>query len=548
LKPTLVERGQLNRCATPQPRMAGANIGAHIRIVLAIASFVIYATAVLMLGQHRNIPFLPEREAFAAAVSTTHFGAPLGTMYSGLRARIRDPNTPLEPALKQATDGKIEPGIVLPYGGMDGNGVGYIVLVTGAMLIFGATTACPILAMLALMGVSGTAFLWRFGSENALVIMLYFLGLTLLLFTPVVWEPRVAPEIPIGGIRYFSVVGMLPAFYLAAEFVDVAALRKGIRWLRFSLLALQAIILMLAILTRTSNLGLLAGLGLIWLYSMLRGRRDGYGIRLQLGKGAAVALAAGGFVALILALLPPRYLGEGRVTGVAWHRALMSLGINPKWPFGNLREIYDCDYPDLWALATGIWTPGQRLQPGLLDANGVCVWIHYAHTHNIRAHPVELASMESAEREAFFSVVKLYPRQVWDTYFHYKSSMLAAEIEQALYPKFDLSKYTPMLRGLFWAAFAVLLAFLLTPSIAPEPNGSLRFIGITVLFALSAFPGYYIAWPGTAQTFELKLYVLLVFGAVLNALAAWVTRSIKPYRNRGALLVGITGPRFTIRN
>ena len=101
--------------------------------------------------------------------------------------------------------------------------------------------------------------------------------------------------------------------------------------------------------------------------------------------------------------------------------------------------------------------------------------------------------MEAAERDALFSIVHLYPRQVWDTYFYYKSSMLAAEIEQAMYPKFDLSKYTSLLRGLFWTAFAILLAFLVIPSIAPDPIRSLRFVGIAVLFALSAFPGYFIA-------------------------------------------------------
>ena len=218
----------MSASALPQPKIAGARIGAHIRIALAIVSFVIYAAAVLTLGQYSNIPFLPEREAFAAAVSTTHFNAPLGTMYSGPSARIRDPNTPLAAALKQVVGGDVEPGILLPNGGMDGNGVGYIVLVTGAMVIFGPIAACPILAMLTLMAISGTAFLWRFGSEKAVVIVLYFLGLTLLLFTPVVWEPRVAPEIPVGGIRYFAVVGMLPAFSLATEFLDVAVRRNGV--------------------------------------------------------------------------------------------------------------------------------------------------------------------------------------------------------------------------------------------------------------------------------------------------------------------------------
>ena len=125
----------MSASAWPKSKIVRTRTGAHIGIALVIASFVIYATAVLILWQYSHIPFLPEREAFAAAVSKTHFGAPLGTMYSGPSARIRDPNTPLDAELKQAVGGKIEPGVLLPNGGMDGNGVGYIVLVTGAMVI-----------------------------------------------------------------------------------------------------------------------------------------------------------------------------------------------------------------------------------------------------------------------------------------------------------------------------------------------------------------------------------------------------------------------------
>ena len=237
-------------------------------------------------------------------------------------------------------------------------------------------------------------------------------------------------------------VGVLLAFHFATEFLNVAARRNGIRWERFSLLGLQAIIFLLAILTRTSNVGLLAALGLIWLYNLVRGRRDAYGIRLQLAKGVAVALAASSFLALILALLPAGYLSDGRVTGVAWHRAFISLGLNPTWPFGNLPEIYDCDYPD---------TPGQRLKPGLLDANGGCIWIHYAHVHNIQAFPWNPHQWKQQSETLFSALSISIPRQVWDLSQNFDA---AAEIEQAIYPKFDLSKYTSLLRSLLWTAFA----------------------------------------------------------------------------------------------
>jgi hypothetical protein len=513
--------------------------GAAIRVLLAVASFLIYACAVLALHQHRTAPFVPEREAFAAAVSTAVFGAPLGTMYSGIMVRIRDTNKPLETALKQTVGREVAPGVIIPDGGKDGNGVGYLVLTTGAMFVFGVSTATPILAMLALMAVSGTALLWRFGTRSTVAVLVYFVALTLLLFTPAVWEPIVASEVPIGGIRYFCVVGTLPAFHLAAEFVDVGGPSGWIGWQRVCLLAVQTAILVLAVLTRTSNAGLVAALALIWLYGLSRQRREPSSMRRHLAEGAFVAVTAGGFFALIVVSLPPQYFSQGRITGLAWHRAFISLGLNPAWPFGNLREMYDCDYAE---------APRLRLEPGLLDANGGCIWVHYAHAHNIQVYPVQPASIEAAEREAFFNVVRLYPRQVWETFFRYKSSMLAAEIEQAIDPKFDLTKYSPLLRGLFVTAFGVLLAFVALPTAVPDPVGSLPFARIVLTFGLSAVPGYYIAWPGTSQTFDLKLYTLLFFGGLLNALAEWIKRGLPVQANRGGASFGTIQPQLGRRN
>jgi hypothetical protein len=522
-------------------RLAAGDPGAAVKVLLAIASFTIYACAVLALHQHRTAMFVPEREAFAAAVSTAVFGAPLGTMYSGIMVRIRDPNTPLETALNQTIGGEVAPGVVIPEGGKDGNGIGYLVLTTGAMFIFGASTAAPILAMLALMAVSGAALLWRFGARAAVVILLYFVALTLLLFSPAVWEPRVASEVPIGGIRYFCVVGTLPAFHLAAEFLDVGDPRRGSSWRRVSTLFVQTAILVLAVLTRTSNAGLVAALALLWLYRLLSRRQNSSGVPRHLASGAFVAVTAGALFGLVVLLLPPQSFSEGRITGMAWHRAFISLGLNPSWPFGNLREIYNCDYAEV---------PGLRLDPGILDANGGCIWIHYAHAHGIQAYPVQPAPIEAAEREAFFNVARLYPRQVWETYFHYKSSMLAAEVENAIHPKFSLAKYSLLLRGLFIAAFAVLLAFVVIPTAAPDPDPvrSLPFTRIALIFGLSAFPGYYIAWPGTSQTFDLKLYTLLVFGGLLNAFAEWIKRGLPVQTHRGVVPVSTVEPQCDSRN
>ena len=492
--------------------------GTHLRIFLAIVSFLIYGSAVLALGQDRTTAFIAERFPIASAVSTVVYGAPLGTMYSGVSARICDPNTPLETALNETAGGDIVPGVVLADGGAEGSGIGYYLIATCALFLFGPHTISPILAMLLLMGVASAVLLGRFGHTAAVAVLLYFAGLTLLLFTPLVYTPTVATEVPIGGIRYFCVVGILPAFYLAFEFLDARESGQAAGWWRFCSLALQVVILVLAILTRTSNAALLGIVGLIGLWSLWRDRRDRSQRWHQLANAAIIVGVTGLFFALIVALLPPHYLKDGRFTGATWHRAFVGLGDNPEWPFGNLREIYKCDFEDN--------TGGIRLElkPGVLDSNGGCIWKHYAHMHN---NPrFEWGVYEPVVREAFLRVIRNYPHQVLETYLYYKSQILFVEITVAIHPAFVVSGYTPLLRGLFVGTLGILIAFLLLPQTTDSPNKAFRLVMIILLFGLSAFPGYYIAWPGTAQTFDLKLYTLFLIGAVLYAVVEWIRRTV----------------------
>jgi hypothetical protein len=501
-----------------------ANAETRIRVLLAFASFLIYATAVLALHEDRDNPLLAEREAFATAASTAVYHAPLGTAYSGVSASVRDFKTPLRTALKQATKRNLELGFLVQDGGMDGNGIGYLVLASAGMLIFGVHTYSPILMMLGLMGVSTAAFLLRFGAKSAALVVFYFFPLTLLLFSWLVWEPSVALNLPIGGIRYFAVFGILPAFHLACEFVDRPPATPAARRWRFGLLAPQVIILLLGALTRTSGTSLLAATGLVWLVTLWRNRRDRSRMWRHIANGVFVGGVACAFLAIILLLLPPNYLAEGRITGQVWHRAFVGLGLNPEWPFGNLREVYNCDCPEM---------PGLRLEPGALDNNGVCVWVHYANAFNIQRFPegtipprpfVKPAPYDTAEREAFFNVARLYPRQALETFIYYKPPWILGEIRNGLNPPLTLNGYSPFLKLLLVLACCNLLVFLIMPSSTPDPALSLSLGGIALLFAAFNVPGYLLAWPGTSQTLDLKVYTVLIVGMALNAAVELIKR------------------------
>jgi hypothetical protein len=69
------------------------------------------------------------------------------------------------------------------------------------------------------------------------------------------------------------------------------------------------------------------------------------------------------FVGLPFAVLPQRYIRDRRVTTIFWHRAVISIGVNHAWPFGDLRGRYDCT-------SGGI---PDGLVAGAFDQNGPCI-------------------------------------------------------------------------------------------------------------------------------------------------------------------------------
>jgi hypothetical protein len=488
-----------------------------LRSLLAAGSFVIYALAILVLHQERTNPFLAERGSLAAAVSSVVYHTPLGTADASVVALLRDWQTPIASALKKATQADASPRSLMQKGGADGNGIGYVVLATLAMHLFGPHPSSPILLMLVLMGISAAAFSWRFGDERALLVPLYFFSLTLMLFTPLVWDPNTAVGIPIGGIRYFALVAILPAFHLACEQADLTEPEPRIGQRTFLPLAMQVFILVAAILTRTSSAYLLGAIGVVWLLGLWRNRSDGFRVRRQLLSGFCMVGLGVGFFSVLIFLLPANYIAEGRVTGLVWHRAFISLGLNPAWPFGNLRDIYDCHHAP--------FPPGSGLEPGVLDRNGECVWFNYTYEHHLPPDVPNPAIYEKVMRDAFFNVLRLYPRQVLETYIYYKPPLVLGCMKQGIELDLNLNGYRLRLKCLLVMGFANLLVFLLIGSPASDPARTLRLCGITLLFALFSIPTYFFAWAGSAQTPDLRLYIIVAFGATLAALIEWGRRA-----------------------
>jgi len=68
-------------------------------------------------------------------------------------------------------------------------------------------------------------------------------------------------------------------------------------------------------------------------------------------------------------LLPPDYLGDGRVSGIVWHRVFFGLGYDPAWPFGNLRRSRA---PRLVGTKADRWgKPSSRLGPAIMPSRRI---------------------------------------------------------------------------------------------------------------------------------------------------------------------------------
>src|SRR4029077_3339168 len=217
----------------------------RLAVALAFLAFVIYACTVFTLPHVRNSLSCCEQSGVAAAISNIMHGAPLGSVYSGtfsyLIGRIDEPlSQTLEQAQGPGAGLPTTPSGTLYATTRDGNGVGYTLVATAAFRLFGVHAWALRLTMLLLMALSASAFLWRFHSAAfAGVVTLYFSALTVMLFTSLTWEPRWAMEIAVGGVRYFSLVSVLPLFHIVLALIDPCPPRRETTARDAALLALQ---------------------------------------------------------------------------------------------------------------------------------------------------------------------------------------------------------------------------------------------------------------------------------------------------------------------
>jgi hypothetical protein len=484
-----------------------AAVSSRLQVVAAALSFVIYASAVVVLQQHRDNSFCCERIGLAAAVSHVVYGAPLGQVYPAIQTRLLDMQAPVETVLESVTHLSPPPeNPMMPIN--DGIGIGFIVVASWAMLLFGPHLYSLPFFMLGLMAISAAMFLSRFRDDRSAVVTVTFFSLTLMLCTPLVSDHGVANQIPIGGLRYFSLLAIVPSFHLVLELADGKKQAGTTRRLHALLLALQVILLALAILVRSSAAFVAGPILLVGLVKAWIKRGNLNELRSLRRKAAVTAMVGAVFVGSLLVALPSRIARDGRSTTVFWHRVVMSLGINPAWPFGNLHEIYDCKAGDI----------PEGLVAGAVDRNEHCIWWHYLLAHNI---PTEVAMRELYGRRyeavmqaTFFNIARLYPHEVSATFFDYKPKWIAQSME---YLALNPAVPSRIPKVLVIAGFVNFLGFLVTTASFSIGSMMLRLTGLGALFGISSIPTYLVAWATPHTTADLLFYCLFCIGLGLTA-------------------------------
>jgi hypothetical protein len=497
-------------------------------VALAVLAFVIYACAVFSLPQVRNTLACCESSGIAAAISNIKYGTPLGSLYSGVFSYFDDRiQEPLSQTLEQAQ----RPGAGLPAtpsGALyvttrDGNGVGYALVATAAFRLFGIHAWALQLTMLLLMAISAAAFLWRFHSAaSAGVVTLYFTALTVMLFTSLVWDPLWQSAIAVGGVRYFSLVSVLPLFHILLTLVDPRPLQRETATRDAVLLALQTAIFLLTVLVRGSTLPQIAGIALVCMMLAWKRRRKTEQLWALVGKLAVIGLAGVAALSAVAAAVPRDYLTEGRFGPTVWERVTQGLGTNPAWPFAGVNEMFDCKE----------FIP-QGLQPGTLDDNGHCIWFDYVLKHNIpiakASEQVLGSSYETAMREAFFKIAARYPADVLKTFIYYKPKRIVRSISRSMMFNFggDQSRarnpagapvvpYPPLEIGMLFVSFAVALVHFGIGAVSTAELS--RIVGVTLLFTACTSLTYFAAWATPPTSADLLFYCLFGLGLAAGAM------------------------------
>jgi hypothetical protein len=222
----------------------------------------------------------------------------------------------------------------------------------------------------------------------------------------------------------------------------------------------------------------------------------------------------------------PAYLKTGRLFGNFWHRAFATLSVDPDWPYGDLRTVYDCT---------------QFIPEGLTnqndDRNGHCIW--WIYPPNAKRPASEIMSgtygreYETAVRNAYFYVLFHYPKQMFRLYFHIKSRLIGRVLWQDWNYLFAIGRTwtAGSLLAIAAAQLLLFISFVVSVAAAGLTVVDRRLTIFPAFFILSTAPLYVASansWRATDTVFLmytcLVLAILLVLQLMTKTLASTMTK------------------------
>jgi hypothetical protein len=229
------------------------------------------------------------------------------------------------------------------------------------------------------------------------------------------------------------------------------------------------------------------------------------------------------FVGILMMSVSRGYLADGRFTETVWHRIFVSLGLSPTWPFGNLRQVYNCENQVSSGLVNG---PDDR--------NGLCVWLVYARNHRISSDQLPYLTYsrqyDAALREAFFQIFWRYPGEVLETFLYLKIRYVFWSLRESL--KINLAMIPSKLIWLLMAALGNPIAFGLIPWPVTRSSIPQTIAGATTLFAAFSILPYIAVWAMPHTGADLVLYCLFGLGLAATVAIARIRSALMPFPSR----------------
>jgi hypothetical protein len=346
------------------------------------------------------------------------------------------------------------------------------------------------------------------------------------------WEPRWEPQIAVGGVRYFSLVSVLPLFHILLTLLDPRPAQRETATRDAVLLALQAAIFVLTVLVRGSTLPQVAGIALVCVVLAWKHWRKTERLRALLGRLAVIGLASVVCLSVIAAAVPRDYLTEGRFGPAIWERVTQGLGTNPAWPFPGVNDMFDCK-----AFMPEGLQPARSMRTATASGSTVL-------KHNI---PIETAgdkvldgSYETAMREAFFIIAARYPADVLKTFIYYKPLHIVASMRKSMRFNFGgdqsrardpaeprLIPYPPLAIGLLFVSLAVTLVHFGIGAVSTAELS--RVGGVTLLLAAFTLPTYFAVWASPPTAGDLLFYCLFGLGLTVGAMLVAARSALQPH-------------------